>query len=94
MTTEMGGAAAKAAGATLPTAPILDALTATETSARSTGATVAASLPDIDPAEPGHADTDHAEREAEQARAREARAWERFWQEEARKAITGRQRHR
>ena len=94
MTTEMGAAAVKAAGATLPTAPILDALTATETSARSTGATVGASLPDIDPVEPGHADTDHAEREAEQARAREARAWERFWQEEARKAITGRQRHR
>lgn len=41
-----------------------------------------------------HVDADHAEREAEQARAREERAWERFWQEEARKAVTGRQRQR
>jgi hypothetical protein len=94
MTTEMGTAAAQAAGATLLTSPILDALTATAASARSTGATVSASLPDTDPVDQGHVDADHAEREAEQARAREDRAWERFWQEEARKAVTGRQRQR
>jgi hypothetical protein len=94
MTKEMGAAAAKAAGATLITSPILDALTATVASPTAGGATGKASSPDIDPFEQSHPGADDAERESKQARAHEARAWERFWQEEARKAAAERQRQR
>jgi hypothetical protein len=94
MTTEISMAAVGAAGTALLSPAALSAFPAPETSEHGACANGAAWPRDADPVEDSQPEADDTARADNEERAREARAWERFWQEEARKAAAARQRQR